>query len=80
MRAERVEAGVLDWCTPPLWLPAEGRMRRGDGGHGGGSLRLEVAVVGLALGRPDGSKQTGHGREAAGPREVWLWRTERKMI
>lgn len=75
MRAKRVEVGVLDRCTPPLWLPAVGRMGWGDGVHGGGLLRLEVVLVVLALGRPDGSKQTGHGREAAGPREVWLQRT-----
>lgn len=75
MRAEGVEAGVLDRSAGRLWLPAEGRVRRGDGGHGGHrgrSLRLEVALVGLALRRPDGSEQTGHGREAAGAREVWL--------
>lgn len=76
MWAEQVKAGVLDWCTPAFWLPAEGRMRQGDGGHRGRSLRLEVIVVGLALGCPDGSKQTGHGREASCPGEVWLWRTE----
>lgn len=80
VRAERVEAWVLDWCTPPLLLSTVGGMRRGDGGHGGGSLRVEVALVGHALGRPDGSKQAGHGREAAGPREVWLWRKETKTI
>lgn len=61
MWAERVEAGVLDRRTPSLWLPDEGGMRRGDGGHGGGPLRLEVVLVGITLGRPDGSKQTGHG-------------------
>lgn len=80
VRAERVEAWVLDRRTPPLLLSAVGGMRRGDGGHGGGSLRVEVALVGHALGRPDGSKQAGHGREAAGPREVWLWRKETKTI
>lgn len=80
MRAEQVEAGVLDWCTPSFWLPAEGRMRQGDGRHGGRSLRLEMIMVGLALGCPDGSKQTGHGREASCPREVWLWRAERTIF
>lgn len=76
MRAEWVEARVLDGCVPPLWLPAEGGVRLADGGNGGGSLGLVMAVVGLALWSPDGSKETGHRREAAGPREVWLWRTE----
>lgn len=73
--AERVEVGVLDRSAGALWLPGEGRARRGDGGHGGHRgrpLRLEVALVGLALRRPDGAEQAGHGGEAAGSREVWL--------
>lgn len=76
VRAERVEAGVLDGGAPPLRLPSEGGVRGcdgGDGGDRGGSFRLEVvSLVGLALRRPDGSEQAGHGREAAGPRKVWL--------
>lgn len=79
MRAKRVEAGELVWSASPLYLPAEGRMRRGDGGHGGGPLRLKVALVGIALRGPDGAEQAGHGREAARPREVWLWRTETQV-
>lgn len=66
---EWVEAGVLE-PVGPLRLPVEGRVRRGDGGHGehgGRSLRWEVA-----LGRPDGAEQAGHGGQAASTREVWL--------
>lgn len=76
MRAKRVEAGVLDGRVPPLWLPAEGGVRLADGRDGGGALRLVLGVIGFALRSPDGSEETGHGGEAAGPREVWLWRTE----
>lgn len=76
VRAKRVEAGVLDGRIPPLWLPAEGGVRMADGRDRGGPLGLVLGVVGLALWGPDGSKETGHGGEAAGPREVWLWRTE----
>lgn len=72
MRAKRVEAGELVRGTPPLQLPAERRMRWGDGRHRGGPFRLEVALVGIALRGPDGSEQAGHGREAASPREVCL--------
>lgn len=61
MRAEWVEAGVLDGRVPPLWLPAEGGVRLTDGRDGGGPLRLVLGVVGLALWGPDGSEQTGHG-------------------
>lgn len=76
MRTEGVEAGELVRGTSPLQLPAEGRMRRGDGRHGGGPFGLKVALVGVALRGPDGAEQAGHGREAAGPREVRLWRTD----
>lgn len=78
--AKRVEAGELVWDTSPLQLPAVRRVRRGDGRHRGGTFRLKVALVGIALGGPDGSKKAGHGREAAGPREVWLRRTETKSL
>lgn len=77
MRAERVEAGVLQRSAGPHWLPTKGGVRRGDGGHRGRSLGLEVARVGLDLGCPDGSKQAGHGGETAGTREVWLWGRKR---
>lgn len=70
--AEWVEAGVLDGRVPPLWLPAEGGVRLTDGRDRGGALGLVLGVVGLALWGPDGSEQTGHGREAAGPGEVRL--------
>lgn len=79
MRAKRVEAGELVWGTSPLQLPAVRRVRRGDGRHGGGTFRLKVALVGIALWGPDGSEKAGHGREAAGPREVWLRRTETRV-
>lgn len=70
--AERVEAGVLEGPAGGLRLPVEGGAGRGDGGHGGRALRLEVALVRVALGGPDGPEQAGHGRQAAGPREVRL--------
>lgn len=76
--AERVEAGVLDGRVPPLRLAAEGGVRLTDGGDGGGPLGLVLGVVGLALWGPDGSEQAGHGGEAAGPREVRLWRTQKR--
>lgn len=74
MRAEWVESGVLRGTTGTLGLPCEGRVGRGDRGHGSRPLRVKVALVGLALRSPDGAKQTGHGRQAAGPGEVRLWR------
>lgn len=77
VRAEGVEAGVVDGRVPPLRLPAEGGVRLTDGRDGGGAFGLVLAVVGLALWGPDGSKQTGHGGEAAGPREERLWRMQR---
>lgn len=79
VRAKRVEAGELVGGASPLQLPAERRMRRGDGRHGGGPLRLEVALVGVALRGPDGAEQAGHGREAASPREVRLRGTEARV-
>lgn len=81
MGAEGVEVGVLDRSAGALRLAAERGVRRGDGGHGrhrGRPLMLEVALVRGALGGPDGPEQAGHGREAAGAREVWLRRTERR--
>lgn len=84
VRAERVEAGVLDAPTGHLRLAAEGRVRRRrygrDGRHRGWSFMLEVALVGRALRRPDGSEQTGHGWEAAGTREVWLRRKDTRSV
>lgn len=79
MGTKRVEAGELVGGASGLQLPAEGRARRGDGGHGGRPLRLKVALVGVALRGPDGAKQAGHGREAAGAREVRLRRTEARV-
>lgn len=76
VRPKWVEAGELVWSTSPLQLPAKRRMRWSNGRHGGGPFRLKVALVGITLRGPDGSEQAGHGREAARPREVWLWRTE----
>jgi len=72
VRAEGVEARVLDGGAVALGLPGEGGVRRGDRGHRGRPLGVEVALVGLALRRPDGPEQAGHGGEAAGTREVWL--------
>lgn len=79
VRPERVEAGELVGPGAPLRLPAEWGVRRGDGGdgghgrHRGGSLGWEVVLWG-----PDGAEQAGHGREAAGPREIWLWGIKKK--
>lgn len=72
MRAERVEAGVLQRSAGPHRLPNEGGVGRGDGGHRSRSLGLEVTLVGLALGCPDGAEQAGHGGETAGTGEVRL--------
>lgn len=66
MGPERVEVGVLDGPVGPLGLPVERRVRwghgcdGGHGGHGGRSLRWEVA-----LGRPDGAEEAGHGGQTA---------------
>lgn len=76
MGPKRVEVGVLDGPVGPLRLPVEWSVRwghgcdrcdGGHGGHGGRSLRREVA-----LGRPDGAEEAGHGGQAASTREVWL--------
>lgn len=78
VRAKWVEAGVLNGCVPPLRLAAEGGVRLADGRDWGGPLGMVLGVAGLALWGPDGSEETGHGGEAAGPREVWLWRMENR--
>ena len=82
MRAEGVEAGVLQEPTGAAGLPAEGghvdRGHRRHRGHGGRAVRLELALVGVALRGPDGAEQAGHGRQAAGTVEVWLGGGERR--
>lgn len=78
VRAKWVEAGVLDGRVPSLRLAAEGGVRLADGRDWGRPLGMVLGVAGLALWGPDGSEETGHRGEAAGPREVWLWRTENR--
>lgn len=78
MGAEGVEAGVLLGAAHAPRLPVEGGVRWGDGAdrghrvHGDRALWLEVALVWLTLGGPDGTEQTGHGGQAPGAGEIWL--------